>query len=208
MFDDNEFGNSNGFKSEEQELDEFFSGGGGPKAISWKDAKMQTSYSGIITKVELRDKRDKQGNVELNKYGKPKKIVILTLLTDLRDPEIEGDNGLRRMFLQGNAQWELRQALKRANAVKPLKGGRFKITLIGTKPTEHYNDQNLFQVLYGDPTGETLARVAAIESEANRVPAGDDDWGTSSQTAQPARAATTLDSMRGSGNFGDSGAPF
>src|SRR5688572_1168943 len=199
MFDENEFGNANGYgqRSEEDELDEFFSGGGGPKALSWKDQPVGTSYQGIVTKVELRNKTDKKtGAIVMNQYGKPKRIVIITLITDLRDPEIEDDKGLRRVFLQGNAQWELKQTIKRLGILKPVKGGRFKITKTGTKPTEHYNDQNLFQVLYADPTGETLAKVAEIENAANRAPvATDDDW---SAPAAPARATSTLDSMRNS----------
>jgi hypothetical protein len=121
----------------------------------------------------------------------------------MRDPEIEDDNGLRRIFLQGNASWELRQTLRKGGFVKPIKGGRFKITLTGTKPTEHYNDQNLFTVLYADPTGDTLAQVAAIEGAANRTPAVDEFASTA-----PARGATTLDSMRSSGNGFTSEAPF
>lgn len=212
MFDDNEWGNPNGQggRSMDDEVDDFFSGGGGPKAISWKDAKIGQSYQGIITKVEVINKTDKKtGAVVMNQYGKPKKIVILTLITDLRDPEIEDDNGLRRMFLQGNASWELRQALRKGGFVKPIKGGRFKQTLSGTKPTEHYNDQNLFQILYADPTAETLAKVAEYEGAANRAPAQADDWSTE-PAGQPAQATrtTTLDSMRKSNNGFTDEAPF
>lgn len=207
MFDDDTWGNPNGQgqRSMDDEVDEFFGGGGGPKALSWKDKPVGHSYQGIITKVEVINKTDKKtGAVVMNQYGKPKKIVILTLITDLRDPEIEDDNGLRRIFLQGNAAWELRQTLRAGSFAKPIKGGRFKITKSGTKPTEHYNDQNLFQVLYADPTGDTLAQVAAIESVANRS-AVEDGWNTAQQ---PAGRVNTLDAMRGSGNFGDSAAPF
>jgi hypothetical protein len=206
MFDDDTWGNPNGQanRSMDDEVDDFFGGGGGPKALSWKDKPVGTAYQGIITKVEVINKTDKKtGAIILNQQGKPKKIVILTLITDMRDPEIEDDNGLRRIFLQGNASWELRQTLRKGGFVKPIKGGRFKITLTGTKPTEHYNDQNLFTVLYADPTGDTLAQVAAIEGAANRTPAVDEFASTA-----PARGATTLDSMRSSGNGFTSEAPF
>lgn len=210
MFDDETWGNPNGqgTRSMDDEVDDFFSGGGGPKAISWKDAKIGASVQGIITKVEVINKTDrKTGAIVMNQHGKPKKIVILTLITELRDPEIEDDNGLRRVFLQGNASWELRQTLRKGGFVKPIKGGRFKITLSGTKPTEHYNDQNLFTVLYADPTGDTLAQVAAIEGAANRAPAQDDGWGT--EPSAPQHRTTTLDSMRASNNAGSGEAvPF
>ena len=211
MFDDDTWGNPNGQanRSMDDEVDEFFGGGGGPKALSWKDKPVGTSYMGIITKVEVINKTDKKtGAIILNQQGKPKKIVILTLITDMRDPEIEDDNGMRRIFLQGNASWELRQALRKGGFIKPIKGGRFKITLTGHKPTEHYNDQNLFTVLYADPTADTLAQVAAMEGAANRAPAADaDDW-NSAPAAQPARGASTLDSMRSTGNSFTSEAPF
>jgi hypothetical protein len=209
VFDENEWGNPNGqaARSMDDEVDDFFAGGGGPKAISWKDAPVGTSHQGIITKVEVINKTDKKtGAVMMNQFNKPKKIVILTLITEYRDAEIENDNGLRRMFLQGNAAWELRQYLKANGFAKPLKGGRFKITKSGTKPTEHYNDQNLFTVLYANPTADTLAKVAELEGAANMVTAPADDWGTEKPAARP---ATTLDSMRSSGNggFGEA-APF
>lgn len=205
MFDDDTWGNPNGQanRSIDDELDEFFSGGGGPKAISWKDAKVGASITGVILKVDLRDKLNKKTNApELNAYGKPKKVLILTLATDMRDPEIEGDEGYRRAFLQGNAQWEFKNFLRTNGFAKPLKGGRFKQTLVGTKPTEHYNDQNLFQCLYADPTAETLAVVARYEASNNQTAVAGGDFA-------PARGASTLETMRASGNAGfEDRAPF
>lgn len=206
MFDESTWDSSSkaAGPSEEDELDEFFAGGGGPKGISWKDAKIGQSIQGIITKVQLRNKtNEKTGAVEMNQYGKPKKVLILTLLTDLRSSEIENDNGLRRAFLQGNAQWEFKQFLTKNKITKPVPGGRFKQTLVGTKPTQHFNDQNLFECLYAPPTADTLAKIAELERTS------EPEWGGAQQTTTSSGGATTLDSMRASGNrISDSDIPF
>lgn len=206
-WDDDDFGTNGAVPNKEAELDEFFSGGGGPKGISWKDARVNDEIRGIIFDVDLRDKLDKKTNKpELNAYGKPKRVLILSLITDLRDSEIEDDDGARRAFLQGNAQWEFRQFLRQNGFTKPLKGGYFRQVLKGTKPTEHYNDQNLFLCQYKDPDAESLAILAKFLGQGNQnvqpAPVG----GGGFDDTQPARA-TTMDMMRRGGNGGEK-APF
>lgn len=187
-------------------LDEFLEGGGGPKGISWKDAKVGNSITGIIYDAEMRDKLDpKTKAVVLNAYGKPKKVMVLHLLTDLRDPEIEGDDGKRRAFLQGNALFEFRKYLK-DNDLKVRKGGRFKQTLIGTKPTEHFNPQNLFQCLYAAPTQESLG--AANQATNTAAPAAGDPWTGDSAPATQAAPTNTLEAMRNAGRNGSSSGPI
>lgn len=202
-WDDDDFGVNGGVNNREQELHDFFAGGGGPKGISWKNARIGDEVRGIIFDIELRDKLDKDNKVELNAYGKPKKVLILHLITEMRDPEIEDDNGARRAFLQGNAQWEFKQFLKSAGITEPIKGGYFRQQLKGTKPTSHYNDQNLFVCQYKDPDADSLAILARFLGQGNQVAQ------SAPQSAPPAqRGASTMDMMRRGNNGGNDKPPF
>lgn len=206
-FDDvNEY-NGNG-KDAFEELDEFLEGGGGPKAISWKDAKVGRMIEGVVYDVQLRDKlNEKTKAVELNQYGQPKKVMILWILTNLRDQEIEGDTGVRRAFLQGNAIFEARKFLK-DNNIKLRFGCRFRQTLTGTKPTEHFNDQNLFQILFSEPTAETVAMVEHLRKTPKAATVQADPWASTPASNDPWSGQTsTLESMRQGGQAGKSSGP-
>jgi hypothetical protein len=198
---------NNGF----DDLDEFFSGGGGAKGISWKLARKGDSIQGIILDMEVRDKVDPNTKaVVMNEYGKPKQVLVITLATDMRDDEIEGDDGTRRAFLQGNALFEFKKFLRENKIGKPARGGRFFQQLIGTKPSNFASPQNLFACKYGAPTSESLAVLDTWLAKKNGGQTADPfASSTPAATAQPAARATTLNSMRAGGNGGfDDSPPF
>jgi hypothetical protein len=201
MFDDN-----NGF----DDLDEFFAGGGGPKGISWKSARKGDSVTGTILDMEVRDKIDPNTKaVVMNEYGKAKQVLVITLATDLRDDEIEDDDGTRRAFLQGNALFEFKKFLREGKIGKPARGGRFFQQLIGTKPSNFASPQNLFSCKYGAPTGESLAVLDAwlAKSKGGQQAASADPFaGPATPLPQNTPRATTLNSMRA--NNGDTEPPF
>jgi hypothetical protein len=192
------------------EFEEFFSGGGGPKGISWKLARKGDSVTGTIFDMDIRDKIDPNTKaVQMNDYGKPKKVLILHLLTDLRDPEIEGDDGTRRAFLQGNALFEFKKFLSDNGIGRPLRGGRFFQQLTGTKPTNFASPQNLFVCKYGAPTTETLAAVDAYLAKKKGVAVNTPTDPFNVPEPTPTARPTTLNSMRAGGNGGfDDSPPF
>lgn len=185
---------NNGF----DDLDEFFSGGGGAKGISWKLARKGDSITGTILDMEVRDKIDPNTKaVVMNEYGKPKQVLVVTLATDMRDDEIEDDDGTRRAFLQGNALFEFKKFLRENKIGKPARGGRFFQQLIGTKPSNFASPQNLFTCKYGAPTSESLAILDAWLSKTKGAKENADPFASSTPAAtQPAARATTLSSMR------------
>lgn len=188
---------NNGF----DDLDEFFSGGGGAKGISWKLARKGDSVQGVIFDMEVRDKIDPNTKtVVMNEYNKPKQVLVITLGTDMRDAEIEGDDGTRRAFLQGNALYEFKKFLRENKIGKPARGGRFFQQLIGTKPSNFASPQNLFECRYGAPTAESLAALDVYLAKGKT--AQQSDPFASPAAAQPAARATTLNSMRAGGNGG------
>ena len=188
------------------EFEDFFSGGGGPKGISWKYSRPGESVTGVIFDMEIRDKISLDTKLpEVNAYGKVKKVLVLHLLTDQRDPEIEGDDGTRRAFLQGNALFEFKKFLSDNKIGKPVRGGRFYQKLTGTKKTEHPSPQNLFECKYGAPTAESLAAVDAHLAKTRGAQETTDPFATSTPAATPAAARpTTLNSMRSTTPVDDS----
>lgn len=184
------------------EFEEFFTGGGGPKGISWKQMRKGDSITGVIFDMEIRDKIDPNTKqVQLNDYGKPKKVLVLSLLTDMRDDEIEGDDGSRRAFLQGNALFEFKKFISDNKIGKPVRGGRFFQKLVGTKPTNFASPQNLFECKYGAPTAESLAKVDAYLAKAKGGESADPF--ATGQVVQGAARVTTLNSMRATANNTD-----
>jgi hypothetical protein len=69
--------------------------------------------------------------------GDPKLELILTLQTDVRDPSIEGDTGVRRVFVPFQMQKELQKAVAEAGIKRSLPlGSWIKITHTGTTPSQ------------------------------------------------------------------------
>ncbi len=91
------------------------------------------------------------GNGELETWpdGKPKMTAIITVQTDLRDPEIEGDDGQRSVWVKGKSMTDsVKAAVKRAGAARRgiEVGGWFSMTFThetdndwGGNPTKHYD---------------------------------------------------------------------
>lgn len=195
------------------ELDEFFSGGGGPKGYSWDGAKVGQAVTGIIFDMEVRNKVNMETQeVEMNQWGKPKKVLVLSVLTELRDDEIEDDDGTRRLFLQGNALFEFKATLRSMKVRKPLKGGRVKQTLVNKIKTAYPKPQNIFEMRYAEPTGDTIAAVSELVARkanaANKVE--DDPWATGNVATASVGggSATTMDRMRSSKNGSTEEPPF
>lgn len=71
---------------------------------------------GIVLDIERRD-RTYEGQVVLNrKTGKPRDSYVITLLTELRDPEIDDDDGVR-MFDANESAWRaISTAVREAKA--------------------------------------------------------------------------------------------
>jgi len=65
--------------------------------------------------------------------GDPKMQLVITLETDERDPSIEGDDGIRNLYVKGKAMTEaVRDAVKESGYRGPsLVGGKLGIVYVG-----------------------------------------------------------------------------
>jgi DNA polymerase I-like protein with 3'-5' exonuclease and polymerase domains len=146
-------------------------------SVSFKDAKVGDSYTGVITNLETAQVRNyDSGEPEFWDDGKPKLQIVVTLDTDYIDPELEGDDGTRKVYLAGQKLTAAKQAMKEAGIQKLEKGFKFTISYVGTKPSSNkkYNDVKLYGIaivpsksnvevdaLLADTLGATPAKAEA-----------------------------------------------
>jgi hypothetical protein len=118
-------------------------------SISFKDAKVGDSFTGTITDLETAQVRNYEtGEPEFWDDGKPKLQIVVTLATDYLDPDLEGDDGSRKVYLAGQKLTAAKQAMKEAGISKLEKGFGFTIAFAGEKPSSNkkYNNVKLYGI--------------------------------------------------------------
>jgi hypothetical protein len=150
------------------DLDDLFSGGGAPAV---KFPTVGSSITGTITALEVRDSKDfDTGEVLTWEDGTPRKELVLTISTSLRDASIEDDDGTRRIFAKGNMFTAVRDSVRKAKAKKPEVGGRITVTYSadGEAKKRGYNPPKLYTAVYEPPSG---VQVEAMFDEPEATPA-------------------------------------
>jgi len=110
--------------------DDFLSSGGAPSA---KFANIGDTVKGTILSIEKKQQTDpKTLKPKFWDDGNPMWQHVFTLQTDARDPEIEDDDGKRRLFVAGSTDPE-KKSLKSAVTVAMQKAGAKPGMLIGGK---------------------------------------------------------------------------
>ena len=137
-------------------------------SLSFKDAKIGTSYTGTIIDLQTVQVRDfATGDPKFWDDGKPQLQVQVTLDTDLRDPEIDDDNGERRVYLFGQKLIAAKAALKESGLAKFELGTEFTIKLSGEKPakTKGFNPVKQYEISVkkgtSNPAVDALLEVGA-----------------------------------------------
>jgi hypothetical protein len=189
------------------EIDDIFGGGGGKGVPSYSPKKPGESITGLIYKMEKKNETDDDNNiVYYDNSETPKPLFVAHLLTDMRDPEIEGDDGSRRVWMKGNALWALKQFLKANEIKKPEIGGWLKLQVDSLRPPTNPKRKPMKEhsAAYRKGTEDDLSRALAHarkkEEEFKASRAEEDDFfGDSGAKADTGKPKTTLDSMRGTG---------
>jgi hypothetical protein len=146
-------------------------------SLSFKDAKVGDSFTGIITNAEVAAVRNyESGEPEFWEDGKPKTQIVVTLATEYGDGA--EDDGERKAYLAGQKLQAVRQALKDAGMERLDNGTKFTITYSGTKPSSNkkYNDVKLYSITLvkgtSNPAVDTLlAQGAKPASEGDKLSA-------------------------------------
>lgn len=139
-------------------------------SISFKDAKVGDAYTGTITNLETAQVRNfETGDPEFWEDGNPKLQIVVTLATDYLDPDVEGDEGNRKVYLFGQKLQAAKQAMKEAGVTKLEKGHIFTIKYAGEKPSSNkkYNNVKLYEITL--VKGKTNPAVDALLSMGAEV---------------------------------------
>jgi len=146
----------------------------GPKQPIAKFDKIGDAVIGTLIDAEVAPVTDPMGNVQYDKNNNPKQQIIYTLQTDERDPEIEDDDGQRRVF----AKWAIQKAISTCLAEAGLakaglqEGGRLTITFSATQKASQrgYQDIKLYTAAYEPPPARSLVTSTAPAPAGNKHP--------------------------------------
>ena len=133
----------------------------GPRQPIAKFDRIGDLVTGTLLDAEVAPVTSPTGETQVDKNGNPKQQIIYTLQTDERDPEIEDDDGKRRVF----AKWAIQRAISTCLAESGLakvglqEGGTLTIKFSGTQKASQrgYSDIKLYEASYTAPPPRTLA---------------------------------------------------
>lgn len=141
----------------------------GPRQPIAKFDKIGDKVTGTLVDAEVAPVTSPTGETQTDKNGNPKQQIIYTLQTDERDPEIEDDDGKRRVF----AKWAIQKAISTCLSDAGLarvglqEGGMLTITHTGTTKASQrgYSDIKLYEASYSPPPPRTLPSSASEGSQ-------------------------------------------
>lgn len=148
--------------------EDFLMGGGG--APSAKFPQPGTTVAGRITEQpRLEQQRDfTTGEAKFWKDGNPQMQLIVTVQTDQRDPQIDEDDGRRRLYVKGALKNAVADAVRAAGARGLEVGGHLTVTYThdGQATQRGMNPPKQYTAQY------TAAAVAELTAPDPGVPAG------------------------------------
>ena len=146
-----------------------------------------TTVGGMITEpAAMQQQRDfTSGELKVWTDGGAQMQLVVTVQTDLRDPEISEDDGRRRFYVKGELKKAVAQAVRVARADGLAVGGILTVTYTGdgTASGRGMNPPKLYSATYTAPT-------AAAAASFLKAPAPAADPWNPAEPAAPAPAAT------------------
>jgi hypothetical protein len=94
--------------------------------------------------------------------------IRIELDTDLRDPDIDGDDGKRTLYVKGWMTGAIGEALRKAGAKEPLPGATLSVTRIDDAPPTRPGLQgpHRFTAVYS-PSAGTFTKTTSASSSVN-----------------------------------------
>lgn len=171
--------------------DDFFAGG----TASAKFDNPGTTVAGPITRVgEPMQQRDfTTGAPKFWDDGKPMMQLPIDVQTSMRDPEIVNDDGVRTLYVRGEMQKAIRQAVRQVGAPGLRVGGQLSVTYTGngTAKQRGMNPPKLYSATYTPPTSASGDEFLGAQG----IPTGQAEpvaQQTSPALTTPAQAAATV----------------
>ncbi|ASR85267.1 hypothetical protein I5H06_gp37 [Mycobacterium phage SirPhilip] len=139
-----------------------FLGGGGPASAKFK-SHGDTVGGPIAVEPEQRQQTDLDTNEPLTwKDGSPRMQLVVTVQTDLNDPEVDDDDGLRRLFVKGEMRKAVQKAVIAAGAKGLDVGGELYLTYVGDGEKKgHLTPPKLYSATYKKPAAGAAPAAAA-----------------------------------------------
>lgn len=131
-----------------------------------------TVVKGTVLKADVEQQRDfDSGEPKTYDDGNPMMQIVITLATDERDPDIDGDDGTRRLFVKGQMLAALRAALRSAQA-KLEPGGQIAVQYAsdGEAKKRGFNPPKQYAVQYKAGTNPAVADLLGSEGAAAPAP--------------------------------------
>jgi hypothetical protein len=130
--------------------------GGVPAA---KFETIGTVVKGVIVAADVTQQTDiSTGQPKNWPDGNPMMQVVVTLQTDQRDANVDDDDGTRRLFVRGQMQAAVRDALRKAGAKLEV-GGTLAVQYEADEPAKQrgFNPKKLYRAEYAAPLPGTEA---------------------------------------------------
>lgn len=139
-------------------------------SLSFKDAVVGDSFTGIITDLRTVQVRNYEDPTKLEFWddGKPKLQIEVTLATGYADGSDPEDDGSRRVFLFGQKLRAAQDEMRKKGIKKLERGSKMTITLSGTKPSanKRYNDVKMYSIELeasaSNPAVDALLNIGAL----------------------------------------------
>jgi hypothetical protein len=143
----------------ERDPNDFLMGGSIPSAsfLHIGDSILGT----IVEPPFMQQQRDMvSGELKWWENGDPMEHMVVTLQTDLRDPQIDDDDGRRRLYIKFNMRNAVREAVKKAGAKGLGVGGKLQVTFTseGEPTARGLNPPKFYEAQYEPPANNFLNR--------------------------------------------------
>jgi head-tail adaptor len=140
-------------------------------------AKFPTIGTKVVGKVLSQRKQQSKdmatGELKTWEDGAPIWEIVFTLQTDERDPDIEDDDGTRRIFARGQMLKAIGAALRQANWKRELVGGTLgvKYTSDGEARTRGFSPPKIYSAVFEPPDpADALDEMAGPADEYGEEP--------------------------------------
>lgn len=125
-----------------------------------------TKVEGRILRYELTQQKDLDGNLKTFDSGEPMMQIVFTLDTGVIDPDIEGDDGTRKVYAKAQMLQAVREAVKKTGHRGRLTGGILGVKYVrdGEATKRGFNAPKIYAAKFEAPT-ETDELDIPVEPE-------------------------------------------
>lgn len=139
-----------------EQIEKFFQGSA--TAAKFPDREYGTVIGGeIVDDPRMQQQRDyTTGDPIVYQDGNPAMQMVIIVQTNMSDPTIPDDDGQRAFYVKGQMKQAIGEALKKAGATSPRRGGKLWLKYLEDKPStlkngKPGNPQKIYAAKYEPP---------------------------------------------------------